>query len=56
MNDDSFEAVAGGSIGSLGITLPKATLRERELEAGDEVGILTTADPNILEIHLPPVD
>jgi antitoxin component of MazEF toxin-antitoxin module len=45
----------GGS-GSLGITLPKAKLRKRGLEAGDEVGIVTTADPNILEIHLPPVD
>lgn len=42
----------GGS-GSLGITLPKDKLDERALEAGDEVGIVTTADPDVLEIHLP---
>lgn len=45
----------GGS-GSLGITLPKEKLEKRGLEAGDEVGILTTSDPDVLEIHLPPVD
>lgn len=45
----------GGS-GSLGITLPKEKLRKRDLEAGDEVGIVTTSDPNVLEIHLPPVE
>lgn len=44
----------GGS-GSLGITLPKDMLDERGLEAGDEVGIVTTDDPDVLEIHLPPI-
>lgn len=43
----------GGS-GSLGITLPKGKLAERDLEAGDEVGIVTTQDPDVLEVHLPP--
>jgi antitoxin component of MazEF toxin-antitoxin module len=43
----------GGS-GSLGITLPKDKLDEHGLEAGDEVGIVTTDDPDILQIHLPP--
>lgn len=42
----------GGS-GSLGITLPKEKLDERGLKAGDEVGIVTTDDPNVLKIHLP---
>lgn len=42
----------GGS-GSLGITLPKENLDERGLEAGDEVGIVTTDDPDVLKIYLP---
>lgn len=42
-----------GGTGSLGITLPKEKLDERGLEAGDEVGIVSTDDPDVLKIHLP---
>lgn len=42
-----------GATGSLGITLPKEKLDEPGLEAGDRVGIVSTDDPDVLEIQLP---
>lgn len=41
----------GGS-GSLDITLPMDNIDVRGLEAGDEVGIVTTDDPDVFRIHL----
>ena len=42
----------GGS-GSLGITLPKEELEQRGIEAGDEVVLLPSDDPNSFTVYLP---
>lgn len=51
-----LKIVKTGGSGSLGITLPKDELRQRDLGAGDEVVILPGDDPDTFELHLPPQD
>lgn len=51
-----LKLVRTGGSGSLGITLPKEELRERDLEAGDEVVLVPADSPDTFKLHLPPQD
>lgn len=43
----------GGS-GSLGITLPKEVLEERNLDVGDEIVLLPSDEPDTFTLYFPP--
>ena len=51
---ESVPLIRIGGSGSLGITLPKDELDKRGIEAGDQVLLLPSDDPDAFTLYFPP--